>query len=300
MDKKNLFPTLPILRAFYEVGRHRSFKAAADYLGVSQPTLVKQVGELEACYNANLFVRGRGNNRLTDLGLQLMPLCRSVIMGVKEIDEFLLSHGQLNHGSLTIGAVGPYHVTQALKRFTQFFPNIKIKVIYGPTEKVKSLLVQGEVDVALFVNNSPLPGFRGFLCVEDQLVAIIPKTQPLSSAATVTLGDFQDQVFISREPGSLTRQLIEHAMGAAKVTPRSTLEIGSREAVREAVIQGIGISVVTEHEHIDHPAIVARSFAGISLGMRYSFVVSNERLGSRLIQSFLKCAEPVLQEPLYS
>lgn len=299
MQARNNLPTLALLRAFYAVARRHSFKEAALALGLSQPTIVKQVGELESMYQAKLFIRGRSNNRLTGLGLKLMPLCRAVIMGVKEIDELMVSSGRLNHGSLTIAAVSPHHVTQALKRFVAKFANIHVKVIYGSTNKAKRLLMGGEVDIALFVNHQPLPGFRAFLCRKDKLVAIVPASSVCSRKENICLQDFHAQVFISREKGSVTRSIMEKAMADANVQPINTLEIGSREAVREAVIQNLGISVVTEHEHIEHPAIVAKPFADISLGMKYSFMVANERLGSGLIQAFLKCAEPEMQEPLF-
>lgn len=297
--QKRNFPTLALLRAFYEVARARSFKQAAEYLNVSQPTIVKQISDLERMYKGKLFIRSRSNNRLTDLGLQLMPLCRSVIMGVEEIDELMRSHGRLEQGSLAIAAVSPHHVTQALKRFTAKHPNIKIKVIYGATKKAKSLLLAGEVDIALFVNNEAVPGFHGFLCVQDKLIAIIPSCIASSKKDNISLHEFSQHIFISREKGSVTRSLIETAMQEKNIIPKSILEIGSREAVREAVIQGIGLSVVTEHEHITHPGIVAKSFSDINLGMKYSYMVANKRLNSHLIRAFLKCAEPELQEPLF-
>ncbi|CDT09339.1 LysR substrate-binding domain-containing protein [Vibrio coralliirubri] len=300
MSDKRVSPiTLPLLKAFYEVGRYRSFKKAADNLGLSQPTIIKQVGELEALYSAKLFTRGRGNNRLTDLGLQLMPLCRSVINGVREIDEFMQSHGRLIHGTLTISAVSPYHITQALKHFVIKYPKIKIKVVYGSNEKALSLLQSGEVDVGLFVHKQAIPGFRTFLCQEDTLIAILPKDHPLSAKESLEYSDFNNQILLCREQGSMTRAIFDQALDEHDIKVAGNIEIGSREAIREGVVQGLGVSVVTEHEHIEDPRITAKPFKHSHLSMKYSFAVSNERLGSRLVQAFLKCAEPTLHTPLH-
>ncbi|MGR5502579.1 LysR substrate-binding domain-containing protein [Vibrio sp. DNB22_10_4] len=298
MTTKKPTPTLSLLKSFYEVGRSRSFKQAAENLGLSQPTIIKQVGELEQQYNAKLFTRGRNNNRLTDLGLQLMPLCRSVINGVKEIDEFMQSHGKLIHGTLTIAAVSPYYVTQALKTFIAKYPKIKVKVIYGSNRNALHLLQAGEVDIGLFVHNSPTPGFSSFLCKEDQIIAIIPKDNPLSRNEFLNAEDIKGEILLCREKGSITQDIFETEMRKREIEPLSRVEIGSREAIREGVIQGLGIGVVTDHEHNHDEKIVAKQFRNVDLSMKYSFVVSNERLGSRLIQAFLQCTEKHLKQPL--
>lgn len=69
------------------IGKCANSYSLLKHMTAKKPTIIKQVGELEQQYNAKRFTRGRNNNRLTDLGLQLMPLCRSIINGVKEIDE---------------------------------------------------------------------------------------------------------------------------------------------------------------------------------------------------------------------
>lgn len=298
-DKKSLTPTLPLLKAFYAVATHRSFKDAAKKLNISQPTIVKQISDLENICNAKLFIRERNNNRLNELGLQLMPMCKHVILGIKEIDEFLLSHGKLQHGTLTIAAVSPYHVTQALKDFTLQYPKIKVRVIYGSTAKAKELLASGLVDISLFLNIEPMPGFHAFVCQEYQIMAIIPRSHPLHDKEMLLLSDINNQVFITREQGSTTKAIFEQAMQAHSIMPSNTLEIGSREAVREAVKQGIGISVVTEHEHIEHEDIICRAFDGVDLPTKYSFMVPNERLRSPLIRAFLQSAASELQNPLH-
>ncbi|GEA59126.1 LysR substrate-binding domain-containing protein [Vibrio comitans] len=297
--QKKPLPTLSLLKAFYEVGRCRSFKQAADNLELSQPTVIKQVGELEQMYSAKLFTRGRGNNRLTDLGVQMMPLCRSVINGVREIDEFMQSHGKLIHGTLTIAAVSPYYVTQALKIFVSKYPKIKIKVVYGSNKKVLELLQIGEVDIGLFVHNDVIPGFRSFLCKEDQIIAIIPASNRLSEKDGLDVEDIKGEILLSREKGSITQDIFDHEISERSIEPAARIEIGSREAIREGVIQGLGIGVVTEHEHNPDDKIVATKFKNIDLSMKYSFVVSNERLGSRLIRAFLQCAEKDLKQPLH-
>ncbi len=173
-----------------------------------------------------------------------------------------------------------------------------MKVIYGSNRNALHLLQAGEVDIGLFVHNSSTPGFSSFLCKEDQIIAIIPESNRLSHNEYLDAEDIKGEVLLCREKGSITQDIFETEMRKRDIEPSSRIEIGSREAIREGVIQGLGIGVVTEHEHNHDEKIVAKKFKNIDLSMKYSFVVSNERLGSRLIQAFLQCTEKHLMQPL--
>jgi len=82
----------------------------------------------------------------------------------------------------------------------------------------------------------------------DRLIAFVERAHPWAGRRSIRAAELTGQRLILREPGSTTRAVFERAMGEAGVTPGAMLEIGSREAVREAVAAGLGVGVVFESE----------------------------------------------------
>lgn len=284
------------VEAFCALAQYKSFKQAAESLGLAPSTLVNRIASIEETYSAQLFLRQRDNNRLTDLGLALLPKFRSCLNSLREAEFILAAHSKVETGEIHLAAVSPYRVSQLIKRFHSQYPNIRVKVSFAASQKVEQLIQQGEVDAGFYVPQGSTPGQQSFFFYEYQLIAIVPTTHALARRERLSLHDFENQSFIRREAGSLTRQVFEQALSRVGVNVNVVYELGSRESIREAVAQGLGISVVADDEHVPHERIVTKYIVGEGLTARSSLVVRNDRIAAPLTQALISVVQQSLTD----
>jgi DNA-binding transcriptional LysR family regulator len=280
--------SLPQIRAFCALAQHRSFKAAADSLGVSQPTIVSQIAGIEEAYGTKLFQRQRENNRLTDIGIALLAPLRAVLDQVRQAEFILLSHSTAQTGELNVVAVNPVRTSNLIREFRILCPNIRVNVSFVASDKAQSLIDREAVDVGFFVQSEGRPGQQAFHFYSYELMAIVPAEHRLAHKPTLSIEDFAGEELVIREPGSLTRKMFLAALENAGIKSRIAYELGSRESVREAVAQGLGVSVVAEDEHTPHERIVTRKIIGANLRADSSLVVLNKHLGSPQVKTLIE------------
>lgn len=285
--------TISQMEAFCAIAKYKSFKQAANKLGISQPSLVNKIGLLEEMYEAKLFIRQRENNRLTQLGEELLPIFKSSINSVREAEFLMFFHGKLQMGEIHIGAVSPYQVSKVIKVFNEQYPNIKVKVSFASSNQIRKLLSLGEIDAAFIVQTEKVIGQQSFHYFDYRLVAILPSQHKLASKSHLFISDFEGQPFICREEGSLTREMFESALSQEKTQVRVVYELGSRESIREAVGQGLGISVVAEGEHVPHDNITVKDIQCPQLTTSSSLVVLNERVSTPLTKALIETVQCV-------
>jgi aminoethylphosphonate catabolism LysR family transcriptional regulator len=216
---------------------------------LSQSTLSWQVKALEEAYNVRLLDR-RGKQVVpTPIGQDILDRSRDIYRIQDEIEAILDRSEKLQGGRLKVGADGPRHVMPVLHTFMNLHPNVTVSLTTGNAKKVLADLLNHETDVAIVAS----PKARGTrlsmvpFCTYP-LVAFVSKDHPWSARKIVGLKDFETQRLITREPTSMTRQLLMRAFAKAKVQPSSLIEIDNREASREAVALGMGVGVMSAME----------------------------------------------------
>lgn len=236
------------LRAFHAVASEGSFTRAAAALRVTQPTVSAQVKELEEAYGVKLFERvGRGVE-ITELGKALHEITRRQFALEAEAEQLMASARGLLRGHLRVGADAPYHVIPLLSGFTRRYPGIKLTLAFGNSHEVLDGLLERKTDVAVLADLEPDERLHAIPLRRDRLVLFVARDHPWAGRKGVRLKELAGERVVLREPGSITRALFERAVEAAGVALGDTLEIGSREAVREAVAAGLGLGVVFESE----------------------------------------------------
>ena len=140
------------LRSFHAVATAGGFNAAAEAFNISQPTLTTQVAALEQEYGLDLFIKKGRRRELTDAGRQLLAITARLFAEEDEAIAFLEQSRELRHGKLSIGAVGPYHVTEMLAAFNRAYPGIGLAVKLGNSTEVLSDLVEYRSDVAVLAH----------------------------------------------------------------------------------------------------------------------------------------------------
>jgi LysR family transcriptional regulator, low CO2-responsive transcriptional regulator len=276
------------LRAFHSVAAAGSFTKAADMLHVTQPTLSAQVKALEETYGVELFERRGRGIAATDLGRHLLEITRRYFNLESEAEELLSATRGLTRGHLRVGADAPYHVMGALAAFNRRYPKLTLSLSIGNSAELLQDLLEHRSDIAILADVPGDPRLHALPLRRDRLIGFVPRQHALARKGRIEAARLAAHRLVLREPGSTTRHLFETAMARAGHDLGEVLEIGSREAVREAVAAGLGIGIVSESEFGEDRRLKPLRLAGIDVAMTEYVVCLAERRELRLVRAFLE------------
>lgn len=279
------------LRSFHAVATSGNFTAAAKSLHVSQPTVTTQVAQLETLYNVELFHRVGRRAIPTEMGERLLALSRQIFGLEGEAVQLLRESGQLRSGHLRVAAVGPSHVTRMLVSFHQHYPGIKVSVSTGNSQEVLERLADYRADVGVLAQLAHDERFVSWPYSEHGVAIICSAQHRFAQRRSITLAELEGERLILREPGSTTRIALERALQTAGVTPQVVMEIASREIIREAVLQNVGVAAVSEVEFVPGPGLRSVRIHGANVRTYAHVVCLAERQESALVRAFVHCAQ---------
>ncbi len=283
------------LRSFHAVATTGSFTRAAERLHVSQPTVTTQVRLLEDRYRVELFHRSGRRVRPTELGERLLQLSRQIFSLEADAIQLLDDTGELRSGHLRVAAVGPHHVTQLLVRFRKRYPGVMVSVRTGNSQDVLDRLLDYRADVGVLAQVFDDDRFVSLPYADHPVVISTPSEHRFARRRSIRLAELQGERMIMREPGSTTRRAFEAALVASGVVPEVVMEIGSRELIREAVRQGIGVAAVSEVEYVPGPGLHSVRISDANIRTYAHLVCLAERRDMRMVRAFLDV--PVSQAP---
>lgn len=276
------------LQSFFWVARLGSITLAARHLGLSQPTVTTQIRALEAHYGVELFHRQGGRLTVSGEGLQLLPQVELLLLRAVEVESALRHAGDGSQGGqLRIGATAPYYVLDIVQRFAQQYPRVQVSMVSGNSQQMGQALAAYQVDLATSSTPESDPRLLRLELGQDPLALLVHRSHRLARRPSVDVADLAGETLILREPGSVTRRLTEQLLADAGVPPGRVLEIASREAIREAVIRQMGISVFARHEASAHPDLMVLAFAGSVPHLPEYLYCLHSRSQAPLIAAFL-------------
>lgn len=242
--------TLKQLRAIAAIMRTGKIIGAAKELCVTPPAVTLQLKLLEESTGLALFDRTRNGLRPTDAGRHLLDAAARIEAVLEECSENLLAMRGLAGGRVTVGVVSTakYFAPRLIAAFMNEHPKIELRLSVGNrTETVRSLR-DYEIDVAFMgrppddfaVEQSP------FGCHPHVIIA--PPDHPLVQRRRITKEELAGEHFLVREDGSGTRALFETFFsGAEGRRPPNRIEIGSNETIKQAVMAGLGLALISAH-----------------------------------------------------
>lgn len=276
------------LRAFHAAAKAGSMSGGARQLGLTQPTVSAHIATLEHHYEVELFFRRGRRVDLTDFGRHLMETTHRLVDAEVEALSLLLNARNVGQGHLRICAVGPYNVTPMISAFRQAHPGVRISMQVGDSQQILQSIFDYEGDVGVLVHAVDDPRIVCQPYHKQPLVFFAAVQHPLAGRKSLCLKDLEGQALVMREYGSTTRKVLERVLADEGVQIRCDLEIGSREAVREAVAQGLGIGIVSDTAYLPDARIVKLPIRCENLYTFSHVVCLNERKDARLISAFLK------------
>jgi DNA-binding transcriptional LysR family regulator len=284
------------LEIFYWVAELKSFSQAAELLSLRQPTVSAHVQELEEALGDKLLYRVRGRVSLTPLGRLLAERAKNLLAFKREtiaaVEQF---HGTLS-GELWVGGSnipGQYLLPPKLGAFVMKYPGVKPMLRIGDSAGIIEDVLDGKVELG-FVG---FKGDNGRLSFEkiwnDEMVLAVPRDHPWRRRKSVQLSDLRSEKFISRERGSGTlgsfRQLLaKHRQSPDKLL-NIAMELGSTEAVKEALMAGFGISILSRisiRRELAEGSIVEVPIRGLTLKRDFYKVFHKRRALHPIAQAF--------------
>jgi LysR family transcriptional regulator, low CO2-responsive transcriptional regulator len=241
--------SLDSLAVFDAVSRHGSVTRGAAELSMSQPNVTREIKNLERAMGARLLERfGRGI-RLTQAGDILAQYAAKILRLAGEADDAIGDLHQLTGGKIIVGAgatIGMYLLPAVLVRFKQQFSKIDVRLEIGNSALLRDRLRDGRIDFALTESAINSAQHHVELFMSDELVAIVPLGHPLANRRSVRLESLAKERFVIREPGSETQSLVERVFADKRLKIQPVMALGSTEAVKRAVVSGLGISIVSK------------------------------------------------------
>jgi len=245
--------TLNQLQSFLAVAREGSVSAAAERLYVTQPSISAAVSSLSRELGVELTERvGRGIG-LTAAGEAFRPYAADVLGLIEQGRQAAREAADFSMRSLRIVAVATaaeYVVPSLLRAFHRLHPEINLALEVANRASVFERVLEHEADVA--ITGAPSDErIAGVAFLKNELALIVAPDDELAGAKAVKPEQLAERVWLQREPGSGTRQLVSEFLAEHDLRPQ-TLTLGSNGAIKEAVRLGLGVSlqsrVAVEHE----------------------------------------------------
>ena len=241
--------TLHQLKVFEATARNSSFTKAAEELFITQPTVSTQVKQLTKAVGLPLFEQIGKRLHLTEAGGALLATCQEIF---ERLDNFEMTVADLKgtrQGRLKLGVIttAKYFIPRLLGSFCQQYPGIDIALEVTNHQKLEERMLNNEDD--LYIVSQPTEDLD--LCwepfAENPIVVIARKDHPLAGIPNIPINRLNDEPFIMRETGSGTRQAVQRLFTEHQVSVRTRLELGSNEAIKQAIAGGLGISALSKH-----------------------------------------------------
>jgi DNA-binding transcriptional LysR family regulator len=281
--------TLGALRTFVAVVETGSFSRAASSFGISQPTVSIQLNNLEQACGMPLLHR-RPRIALTEAGRELFIRARQILSRLEEFEAVARDLSELQRGRLSVGLSTPAYAMPLLASFMAAQPAINVSTRIGNTATLLDDVAQCRIDIGVMTLDGPVSSLHCALIAPQRLTVIIAQSDPWAKKETVHLAELAQRPLVMREEGSMTRRLIEAAFAARDSAPRACLEVGSREAVKEAVAAGIGVGILLEGELRGDARLAELPLTGTSIVGGVYAVALKEAVDIPVVGAFLSHA----------
>jgi len=237
------------MEIFSAIARVKSFTRAAEELHLTQPTVSMQMKKLEDSVGLPLVEQIGKRIFLTDAGTALYETCREIFSSLECFEMLTADMKGLKQGHLRIAVVttAKYFAPRLLGPFCQKYPGVEVslkvtnreRMLERITENLDDLYIMGQPPNGVELHSEPF--------LSNPLVALSSRDHPLAGKRRISLKRFLEEPFILREPGSGTRIAMERLLDEHNLKPRIRMELGSNEAIKQAIVGGLGVSVLSKH-----------------------------------------------------
>ena len=241
--------TLKQLRIVSAIARTGKIQKAAELLNVTPPAITLQLKQLEDALGLPIFERTRNGMKQTQAGQLLLESANRIEAELATCEDALGALRGLSSGTVNLGVVstGKYFAPAALGAFKRKHPDLDIKLFVGNREDTIRGLALLEFDMAIMGRPPESLHVKSAIIGDHPHVIIAWPDHPLAKASGIATAELASEPFLMRELGSGTRNLTERYFAQAGIRPRIAMEISSNETIKQAVMGGLGIALISVH-----------------------------------------------------
>lgn len=255
MNRYNFkYVTLQQMESLVRLVEERSFSHAALRMNLTQPSLTKHIKNLEDLINARVVNRKNRDISLTPEGRVVYDCAKRIFKMIDEMGEKVLRTRESESGDIYISAStipATYILPRLLNDFKLRNKDVHCYVKASDSDEAINKVLDDEAEIGFIGKNTGNRKLYAKALWKDRIVLPVPASHPWGGRQAVTLDEVFREPFIMRERGSATRSIMEEYLVNMKGQSLSGLniicELGSSEAVKEAIIAGLGISFISLH-----------------------------------------------------
>lgn len=282
------------LRTFITVVEVKNFTKAAEKLLLSQPSVSVHIKNLEEEFQTQLLIRSPKTLKLTLSGEVLYERAKQMMQIYENTKIEIYEQQNTIKGTLHIAAsftIGEYILPTLLAKLSKKYPMLDFVVTIGNTDEVVKHVQFFKADIGLIEGNTNEKDLIIQPFMEDELTIIATSDHPLKKVKVIEIEDLQDEIWISRERGSGTREYLEHVIRTNGLKMNRLMTISSNQGVKETVMNGLGISILSIYavkRELDQGTLIQLKPKNELFKRKFSYVVSPMSVEKKNIHLFLE------------
>jgi LysR family transcriptional regulator, transcriptional activator of the cysJI operon len=236
------------LKTFVTLVEVKNFTKTAELLLMSQPSVSLHIKNLENEFQTKLLIRSPKKLKITPSGEILYDRAKQLIRMYDQTKQDILDLHSSVRGSLKIGAsftIGEYILPSLLFDIQKEHQELELEVVIGNTKEIVQSVKRYEVDIGLIEGQTNEKELSVHPFLKDELSVVASVQHPLATKREVLISDLQNQVWVSREVGSGTREYLNHVIRSNGLKVKSLLSISSNQGIKETIRKGMGLSLLS-------------------------------------------------------
>lgn len=284
------FRHLKIFVSLYENNFNTTKTAASMHM--TQPAVSLAVKELEQYYGVALFDRIGNRLKITPAGLRFYEYSSHIIALFDEMDNSMKNWDLA--GTIRVGSsitIGSQFLPAYVNSFQSRYPGTRVKAQIAPSKQLEQMILNNELDFALIEGSSHNPSFICEEYMEDHLTVICPANGQFQPGQEISIHEFCQQNFLLREHGSGTRETFENTIAATGFSIEPIWEAVSTTALVNAVISGIGISILPHRmiaDAIQQGQVIAVTVKGLEFKRKFNIIYHQKKFLTAAARSFIE------------
>lgn len=241
--------TLPQLRVFEASARLGSFTRASEELHMSQPAVSGQIRKLSETVGLPLFEHVGKRIVLTAAGERLHASCKEVFQAFAALEESLdcMRALESGHVRLAVSTTGMSFAPRLLGAFAEHYPGVEVSLAVHPRQTLVERLADSADDIYLFADPPEMEDVVTQELLPNPLVVLARDDHRLAGEKNIAFERLAQEPFLIREEGSGTRRIAMRLFHERGLAPRIRMELGTNEAIREAILAGLGVAILSRH-----------------------------------------------------
>ncbi len=291
------------LKLFHTVARLGSYSRAAEEVRISQPSVSIQVADLERSLGVELFEQLGKRIYLTEAGRILEEYAQQILGLVDDARLAVADVAGMQRGRLRLGASttpGTYLLPRVIGRYQEHYPQITVSLEMANARRIQERLLRNELDLGIVGWEVNAGNLATQALMDDELVVIVPPAHPLAAAEGLHVRNLRDYRLILRERGSGTREAIEAALRAVGLTVVPAMELSGPEAIKQAVMAGLGITImspIVASDEIAAGRLAAVPVRDVRIHRAFLIAYHRDKRLTRAVQAFLEMLHAAVGAP---